>query len=91
MQLRPKSEAGWRVIALPGHVVELCRRRMAMSWPHGDQEITVITADGQATQRAAGDIGLLFPGLSGGMRNPSNANRELPRCSTAWTPRRSAG
>lgn len=52
LQLRPKTEAGWRVIALPGHVVELCRRRMATSWPHGDRQITVITADGEATRRA---------------------------------------
>lgn len=77
LQLRPKSEAGWRVIALPGHLVELCRRRMAMSWPQSDRQITVITADGETTQRAAGDLGLLFPGLAGGVRNPSNANRDL--------------
>lgn len=77
LQLRPKSEAGWRVIALPPHVVERCRRRMAMSWPHGDREITVVTGDGKVSQRAAGDLGLLFPGLAGGVRNPSNANRDI--------------
>lgn len=77
LQLHPKTAAGWRVIALPDHVVELCRRRMAMSWPHGDREITVITAGGDEVRRAAGDVGLLFPGLFGGVRNPSNANRDI--------------
>lgn len=77
LQLRPKTEAGWRVIALPPHLVELCRGRLAMSWPHGDRRITVITEEGEAVQRPAGDVGLLFPGLFGGVRNPSNANRDL--------------
>ena len=27
--------------------------------------------------RAAGEIGLLFPGLAGGVRNPSNTNRDI--------------
>ncbi|MFI0404946.1 tyrosine-type recombinase/integrase [Actinomadura sp. 3N508] len=75
--MRPKTEAGWRVIALPPHLVELCRRRMAMSWPHGDRQITVIGEDDEETQRPAGDDELLFPGLFGGMRNPSNANRDV--------------
>ncbi|WP_208268252.1 site-specific integrase [Actinomadura nitritigenes] len=77
LQLRPKSEAGWRVIALPGHVVELCRRRMAMSWAHPDRLVKVITADGETSDRPAGDVALLFPGLFGGVRNPSNANRDI--------------
>ena len=33
LQERTKSDAGWRVIALPDHLVEVCRRRMAMLWP----------------------------------------------------------
>lgn len=33
LQLRPKSAAGWRIIAVPPHIVELCRRRLAMTWP----------------------------------------------------------
>lgn len=77
LQERPKTEAGWRVIALPPHLVELCRRRMAMSWPYADREITVITEGGETVQRPAGDVGLLFPGLHGGVRNPSNANRDI--------------
>lgn len=77
LQLRPKTEAGWRVIALPPHLVELCRRRMAMSWPHGGREITVIGEGGEETRRPAGEVALLFPGLNGGVRNPSNANRDI--------------
>lgn len=33
IQLRPKSAAGWRIIAVPPHIVESCRRRLAMAWP----------------------------------------------------------
>jgi integrase len=55
LQSRPKSAAGWRVLALPDNIVELCRRRIA-----------VITNEHR----------LLFPGLAGGVRNPSNANRD---------------
>ncbi|RKS76473.1 site-specific recombinase XerD [Actinomadura pelletieri DSM 43383] len=79
LQLRPKTEAGWRVIALPPHVVELCRRRAATSWPYGDRKITVICEDGEEVQSPAGDVGLLFPGLFGGVRNPSNANRDVKK------------
>ncbi|MFI0484858.1 tyrosine recombinase XerC [Actinomadura sp. 9N215] len=77
LQLRPKTEAGWRVIALPPHLVELCRRRMAMSWLYGDRQITIIGEDDEETQRPAGGVELLFPGLFGGVRNPSNANRDV--------------
>jgi integrase len=77
LQLHPKTAAGWRVIALPNHLVELCRRRMAMPWPHGDRKITVITEEGDEVEHEAGDVGLLFPGLFGGVRNPSNANRDI--------------
>lgn len=76
LQLRAKSEAGWRVIALPAHLVEMCRRRLAIPRPNSDQEITVITGDVETTH-TAGDLGLLFPGLTGGMRNPSSANRDI--------------
>jgi integrase len=33
LQPRTKSEAGWRVIAVPPNVVAICRRRLAMTWP----------------------------------------------------------
>jgi integrase len=77
LQARPKTEAGWRIIALPDHLVELCRRRMAMAWPNQARPITVISADGETVKRSAGEIGLLFPGLAGGVRNPSNTNRDI--------------
>ncbi|MQA98068.1 MAG: tyrosine-type recombinase/integrase [Streptosporangiales bacterium] len=79
MQERPKSEAGWRVIAVPRRTIALCERRMGMSWPGADRRITVITADGEEVQRTVGELGILFPGLSGGLRSPSNANRDIKR------------
>jgi integrase len=33
IQSRPKSEAGWRVIAVPANVVAVCDRRAILSWP----------------------------------------------------------
>lgn len=36
LQERTKTDAGWRVIALPHHIVELCQERTAMSWPHNE-------------------------------------------------------
>jgi hypothetical protein len=62
LQEWPKTQAGWRVIALPGHLVEPCRLRMAMVWPGQVRSITVITADGETVERAAGEVGVLFPG-----------------------------
>jgi integrase len=46
LQERTKSDAGWRVIALPDHVVELCRRRMAMAWPGNELGLLFPTAVG---------------------------------------------
>ncbi|MFI5729178.1 tyrosine recombinase XerC [Kribbella sp. NPDC051587] len=34
LQLRPKTAAGWRIIAVPPHIVELCTRRLARTWPN---------------------------------------------------------
>ncbi|MFC4049321.1 tyrosine recombinase XerC [Actinomadura syzygii] len=79
LQLHAKTEAGWRVIALPPHLVELCRRRIAMARPDDDRSITVIDEDGQESQRPAREVGLVFPGLFGGVRDPSNANRDMTR------------
>jgi integrase len=56
LQPRPKTDAGWRIIALPPNIVELCRRRIAAI---------------DNPER------LLFPGVQGGARNPSNANRDM--------------
>lgn len=46
LQERTKSDAGWRVIALPDHVVELCRRRMGMAWPNNELGLLFPTAMG---------------------------------------------
>lgn len=56
LQPRPKTDAGWRIIALPLNVVELCRSRIA-------------SIDNEHR--------LLFAGLKRGVRNPSNANRDM--------------
>ena len=50
---------------------------MAVIWPNQARPIVVISADGETVERAAGEVGLLFPGLFGGVRNPSNANRDI--------------
>lgn len=68
LQQRPKTEAGWRIIALPASIVELCRRRIAAI---------------DNPER------LLFPGLKGGVRNPSNANRDMKAALVRANPDRS--
>lgn len=67
LQFRTKSDAGWRVIALPDHIIELCRHRME-------------------TVRA-NEHGLLFPGLRGGVRNPSGANGLVKKAVTRVDPK----
>ena len=79
------------MIALPVHLVELCRRRMAVSWANSVQETTVIAGDGAMTQHTPAGLGLLFPGTSGGMRHQSNATATSVRCLSASTPRRTDG
>lgn len=82
LQERTKTDAGWRVIALPAHLVELARRRLTAPRPRpAGKPITVIT-DGHATQRPAAEVGLLFPATSGGMRNMSNTNRDIKEALT---------
>ncbi|NEE02513.1 tyrosine-type recombinase/integrase [Phytoactinopolyspora halotolerans] len=39
LEERPKTAAGWRVIALPDHIVEPCRRRMAMTWRANEHDL----------------------------------------------------
>lgn len=47
LQERAKSDAGWRVIALPEHVTELCRSRMAMAWPRDEHGVLFPTELGE--------------------------------------------
>lgn len=76
LQERTKSDAGWRVIALPGHVVELCRRRMDIAWP-ASARVPVLRPDGSLVYLPGNEVGLLFPTALGGVRNPSNVQRGL--------------
>lgn len=47
LQLRTKSDAGWRVIALPDHVVGIATRRMDMSWPKNEHGLLFPTPLGE--------------------------------------------
>lgn len=76
LQLIPKSAAGWRIIALPDHVVDVLRRRMA-TVVHSKKLILVVTEEGEQVQRAASEVGLLFPARTGGVRTSSNANKDI--------------
>ncbi|MFW6077942.1 MAG: tyrosine-type recombinase/integrase [Hyphomicrobiales bacterium] len=48
LQRRTKSDAGWRVIALPDDAVELLRRRLAMSWPGNAEGLVFPNSTGSA-------------------------------------------
>jgi integrase len=46
LEERTKSDAGWRVIALPDHIVDLCVKRMGMSWPRNERGLLFPTRMG---------------------------------------------
>jgi integrase len=46
IQTRPKSEAGWRVIAAPANVVAACARRTAESWLDNPHQLFFPTKQG---------------------------------------------
>jgi integrase len=46
LQERTKSDAGWRVIAVPDDIMELCRKRLAMSWPENEHGLLFPTSLG---------------------------------------------
>jgi integrase len=46
LQERAKTDAGWRVIAVPDDIVELLRKRLAMSWPCNELGLIFPTAMG---------------------------------------------
>lgn len=77
LQDRPKSAAGWRVIAVPEDVIDLCRHRLKATNALGNPLVWVLSSDGTYRQERARELGLLFPSVSGGLRNPSNTQRGL--------------
>jgi integrase len=80
LQERAKSDAGWRVIAVPGELVELVelwRARMELVQPFGERLVWVVSAGGQWRQVPCHELGLLYPSIEGRIRNPSNVERGL--------------
>lgn len=78
LQERAKSDAGWRVIAIPDHIVDLLRRRLAETATLDDGlHQWVLSPTGVWKQAAAHELGLIFPTPANGVRNPSNAQRGL--------------
>lgn len=78
LQERTKNDAGWRVIAVPDHIVELFRRRMSMTSPVVvSQQAWVLSPAGKYRQVPAHELGLIFTTEVGGVRNPTNVQRGL--------------
>ncbi|WP_166347328.1 tyrosine-type recombinase/integrase [Phytoactinopolyspora limicola] len=46
LEERPKTAAGWRIIALPDHIAELCRRRTTHTWTHNEHGLLFPTRTG---------------------------------------------
>lgn len=63
---RPAASPGRAVPPPHGHLLAV--RRPADHHRRGRRRVS---------RRAVGDLGLLSPGLAGGVRNPSNANRDI--------------
>jgi len=75
LQLRPKSEAGWRRIALPSYAVDLMRRRQAQFRLH-PAGLKLLHRDG--TISSAPETWLAFPAPKvRAMRDPSNTQGDL--------------
>lgn len=77
LQERAKTDAGWRVIAAHPQLVERWRARLQMGAPALSRPVWVIGSDGTWRQVPCHELGLLYPGISGGVRNPSNVERGL--------------
>lgn len=91
LQERPKTEAGWRVIALPPHLVELCRRRMGMSWPHGDRKITASPRRARRPSVRPKTSACCSPAFTAGCAIRATPTGTSRRCSRASTPSGSGG
>lgn len=78
LQERAKTDAGWRVIAIPNHAVELFRRRMSTTAPVVPSEKAwVLSPAGDYRQVPAHSLGLIFTTEVGAIRNPTNVQRGL--------------
>lgn len=77
LQERAKSDAGWRVIAIPAELVELWRARMDLVHPLDHRLVWVVSSDGKWRQVPCHEFGLLYPSVEGRIRNPSNVEHGL--------------
>lgn len=75
VQERTKSDAGWRVLALPDDLVEMLRRRRLELRLAGPDVVRVFDARGQIHE--ARDPGLVFCSPRGAVRDPSNTQGDL--------------
>lgn len=78
LQMHPKTEAGWRIIAIPSHLVAKLRARLAAPPEPGEAKTAwVLSADKEWSQVPTEELGLAFASPTGSLRNPSNVTRGL--------------
>jgi integrase len=75
IQLRPKTAAGWRRLALPAGLVEMLRRRAGeLRW--AARSVTMFNPDlGEYFEQV--NPGVVFPSPGGHLRDPSNTSGDL--------------
>jgi integrase len=74
VQERPKSAAGWRVLALPQYLVAMLERRAAELRLHA-RKVTFL--NDRDEYRLEADPGIAFPSPNGHLRDPSNTAGDL--------------
>lgn len=74
IQERPKSAAGWRVLALPDDLVIMLKRRRGELRIEGPDTLPMLDDAGEIRQQADR---LAFPSPAGKLRDPSNTQDDL--------------
>lgn len=74
IQEKPKSAAGWRVLALPEHLADMARRRRAELRAQPESVLALDVHDNVVTRDQPG---LLFASPMGMLRDPRNTNGDL--------------
>lgn len=75
VQERPKTEAGWRVLALPADLVDMVRRRRTELERLIPAVVTML--DNDQKFRQVKNPGMVFASPLGHLRDPSNTNKDL--------------
>lgn len=75
VQTRPKTAAGWRVLALPPDLVDIVRRRRSELRVDGPARVRTLDADGNAGELV--NPGILLYSPRGQLRDARNTNRDL--------------